>query len=482
MRKTLILLMVVSLVCMGLTGVSAAEKVKVLRGHHLKVNQLPDGTNIDTTIIAQKMEEHTGLEIEQTVLPKNDARQKIVLTLASGDVPDVITMGSKSDFFKFAKQGLFEPVNDLIEDYCPVYKEKIEKRLREAPSLDGNIYAFVAERYYYIVNSIFARKDILDELNLEVPKTPEEYYQVLKTIKQETELIPITFDASEAGHFLGGSAAIAGAFGVENITMEKDGKLVFSYIQPEYKEFLTYMKKLYDEGLLDQEFAVNKSGAARDKFASGMVAMANMAWWDAKGSDQSLLKSQPDANNIYIQPPEGPDGHYGVRALNPIMQYYVIPRGARNKAGGAKFVNYLYTDKRMNLITHGVEGIHYEMKNDEIVYTDAYQEFKNWSAVYNIGNSSRESFMFRLKDKGFYPYFSQIEEFDPTTTEATHLAPPIPAFDDNLTLLEEFVYENAVKFIMGARSLDEFDQYVKEFNNKGGKKAIDAINEWYTNK
>ena len=80
------------------------------------------------------------------------------------------------------------------------------------------------------------------------------------------------------------------------------------------------------------------------------------------------------------------------------------------------------------------------------------------------------------------PYFSQIEEFDPTTNEATHLAPPIPAFDDNLTLLEEVVYENAVKFIMGARSLDEFDQYVKEFNNKGGKKAIDVMNEWYTNK
>lgn len=483
--KKLLMLMLVFVFCLSVTGgvLADGEVVEWLRSYHLGVERFPQGENVNTTSIAETMKEQSGLNIKQIVLPKNDPRQKMILTLASGDVPDLMSFFDKNDFYKFANQGLFMPVDDYLNE-MDNYQEKVSERLIKAPVVNGQTVGFVCEQPYFITTDIYVRTDILKELGLDIPETVEEYYQVLKTIKEEKDIIPLSVQAGNTTPVLGVDA-IAGAWGCANPTMDKDGKLVFTYIQPEYKEFLTYMKKLYDEGLLDEEFALNKSGQCRDKFAAGEIAMSQLAWWDAKVIDESMAKTNPDAEMEFIKPPVGPGGEYGVAARNPIFGFLAIPVQAKNPEGAIKLVDYLFSDDRIKLINNGVEGIHYNEVNGEIVHTDAFtQDFQvnNWAAVYNDVVDTKEAFFFRLEAKGFVPYYDDIKEHDVVTQEATHLAPPIPEYDENLNTLQEFVYENAVKFVMGARPLSEFDDYVKEFNSRGGTEAIEAMNEWYTNK
>src|SRR5690606_9230289 len=91
------------------------------------------------------------------------------------------------------------------------------------------------------------------------------------------------------------------------------------------------------------------------------------------------------------------------------------------------------------------------------------------------------SFFARLEAKGFLPYYEPLTHHK-QNREETAYAPSVAAWDSNFTELRNYMEENALKFIMGKRDLSEFDKFVEEFNAKGGKEAIDAMNEWFTNK
>jgi putative aldouronate transport system substrate-binding protein len=65
---------------------------------------------------------------------------------------------------------------------------------------------------------------------------------------------------------------------------------------------------------------------------------------------------------------------------------------------------------------------------------------------------------------------------------ASDLSRIVEAWDTKFTELRNYVEENSLRFIMGKRDLNEFDKFVGEFNAKGGKAAIDAMNQWYATK
>jgi putative aldouronate transport system substrate-binding protein len=87
----------------------------------------------------------------------------------------------------------------------------------------------------------------------------------------------------------------------------------------------------------------------------------------------------------------------------------------------------------------------------------------------------------RLKAKSLLPYYEPQLKFK-KSREETNFAPSSEAYDTKFTELRNYVEENSMKFIMGKRDLSEFDKFTQEFDAKGGKTAIDALNEWFTKK
>lgn len=45
--------------------------------------------------------------------------------------------------------------------------------------------------------------------------------------------------------------------------------------------------------------------------------------------------------------------------------------------------------------------------------------------------------------------------------------------------VDSYATEECLKFITGARSLDEFDDYVNEMINKGCENVTEAYTQWY---
>lgn len=451
--------------------------VTVTRSYHASLEQFQNSDDINSNKIIEAIREGSGYNVRYETLPKDNASQRISVVLASGDVPDILWIPGKADYFRLAQQGAFEPLDDLIEKYMPNLERVFSKEELDTARYDGKLYGIPFRVAQKATDGLLLRWDMFEELGIEEPRTLEDLYNALLTIKGEKGITPLTGAAANPGGFGTSFRPIAGAFGVDTVTVVKDDKLEFSWIQPEYKQFLTVMKQWYDEGLIDQEFPVNTD--RRDKMISGNAAVSVIPWGDAKTIDEALQERGQGGAVRYMMPPEGEDGQSGtpMRALANTFQ--VIPVQAENKEGAAEYFNYIFSEEGDILTTFGLEGEDYTVEGGEIVQTEEQSDAIPWRTLYFLSDTD-PSFNARLDAKGFLPYYEPLLEFK-QNREETNYAPSIEDWDSRLTDLRNFAEENAIQFVLNRRDLSEFDQFVEEFNARGGTVAIDAMNEWFTN-
>ena len=99
-----------------------------------------------TNTFTQWYSERTGINLDFDIAPPNEDREVLNLTIASGDLPDIIVgfTVDPSTLALFGPQGLFLPLSGLIEEhghYHPRCICKVRLRcVRLITSPDGEIY------------------------------------------------------------------------------------------------------------------------------------------------------------------------------------------------------------------------------------------------------------------------------------------------------------------------------------------------------
>ncbi|MNH89261.1 Lipoprotein LipO precursor [compost metagenome] len=455
------------------------KDVSIMMSYHPSLEQFQGSDNMNSNKLVNLLKERSGFNVKYEALPKDNPSQKVSIILASGDVPDLMRISGKSDYFKLAQQGAFEPLDDLIKTSIPNLASMLTPEIMDSTRLGGKIYGIPHRVAQKVGNGILMRSDISKELNLKDPVTLNDFYETLKIIKEKKNVAGLTAAAANPGAFSNSFVPFAAAFGVGTRTVIKNGKLEFSVLQPEYKEFLATMKKWYSEGLIDQEFAINKD--VKDKMINGTAVFTTAAWSDGLTIDRSIKEKKTNGTLKFIAPVTGTGGQSGFTEEVVVGgTYWVIPKQAKNKKGAAEYLNYVLGAEADQLLTYGIEGQDFKKENGKSVQTAEQSNAINWRTLYFFGDSD-PSFFARLEAKGFLPYYEPLIPFKRNREETT-FSPSIEAFDSKSTELNNFAEENALKFILNKRSLDEFDKFVQEFNAKGGKAAIDAMNEWYTKK
>ncbi|MDI4648418.1 extracellular solute-binding protein [Cohnella hashimotonis] len=456
----------------------ALKDLKITRLYHGAMETFKGADTINSNRLIDKLREASGFNIQYEALPLENPSQKISIIFASGDVPDIMTIAGKSDYFKLAKQGALEPLDDLIAKEMPNVSNMAGQEALDAVKFDGKIYAIPYRQAQKVGNGLLARTDVLKELGLKEPGTLDEFYETMKTIKEKKNIAPLSIATSNPGYFFDGFTPFAAAFGVATPTKIKDGKLVFSWVQPEYKEFLETMKKWYDEGLLDQEFAIKKG--TQDTLINGTAVFTPMYWGSVPEIDNALKEKKEGGTVGFIAPPVGKNGESGLQDSSISTTYIIIPKQAKNKLGAAQYLNFLYTPETDELVNYGIEGTDYTKKDGVITQTPEQSANIPWRSIYPLGDTDA-GFAARLKAKGLLPYYEPLLQYK-KLREETNYAPSVEAYDAKFTELRNYMEENSMKFIMGKRSLSEFDSYVKDFNAKGGQDAIDAMNAWFASK
>ena len=229
----------------------------------------------------KKLMEATGITLKDIgALPNAyDPSEEFLLLLSSGEYPDLFWC-NWVDFPGGPEMAIEDKYIISLNDYTE-YMPNFMKYLEENPDVekmvktdDGVLYCFpfVRDEGKMVETGALIRQDLLDKLNLEVPETIDDWYNVLTAFKKDGIKSPLTFESRWL--FLEyASTSISSAFGT-TYPFYLDGETVkFGPLEPEYKNFIEELRKWYKEGLIDPDMpSVDKSTVAA-KMANGEVAM-----------------------------------------------------------------------------------------------------------------------------------------------------------------------------------------------------------------
>jgi len=237
------------------------------------ISQNPLTTDYENNEFTQLVERETGVSLDFVLFPSdgNEAKQKFSLMVsANQQLPDILCMGfSDAERLNYGSTGVFIPLNDYFETEAYYFwetlkkwasQEEIDNIFKYGTSPDGNMYAYPS---YYVdpgdasFLGCWINKKWLDNLGLDVPKTTDDLYAVLKAFNDNdangngdpADEIPLI------GHKDWKGAVwdyLMNSFIYTNGTKlnAENGKLHAPFVTNEWREGLRYMHKLVKEGLL----------------------------------------------------------------------------------------------------------------------------------------------------------------------------------------------------------------------------------------
>ena len=236
--------------------------------------------------------------------------------MASGDYPDAFIGalgGDDNDVITYGSEGIYIPLNDLIEQYCPNFNRRVSEGYPDLMKMitcaDGNIYGMPAVLYNPdIYNNTFINQKWLDAVGAEVPTTTEEFEEVLRLFKEndpngngEADEIPMTFIFSDWG--ASDHGPYFGAFGYPlspDYIMIDNKEVKYLSAEESFKEGAEWLGSLYAEGLVDRDVFTQDDSSLAAKVSQGTVGVFS-SWDKTPAGDYA-------DDYVALMPLQGPDG------------------------------------------------------------------------------------------------------------------------------------------------------------------------------
>ncbi|WP_460318722.1 extracellular solute-binding protein [Paenibacillus sp. YSY-4.3] len=444
--------------------------------------------------IDNEYEERTGISIKHLGgTPMTDP--KFSLMLAAGELPDIFLntwLQYPGGPEKAIEQGYILKLNDYIDKYAPNFKRTLE----EHPEIDkmiktdnGTYYAFpfIRSEAGRVYGGPIIRKDWLDELGLGIPETIDEWHTVLRAFKEEKNAAsPITFRTLFLGERTGG---FAGAFGVMGNYYVNDGKVVYGYLEPEYKEYLITMNQWYKEGLIDKDFA-SVDAATVDKKMTSSVSGATFGWQFYIEKYNSTVR-ETDSNANFVAAPyptliKGTKPEFGqLDNAYAGTSSAAISANTNNIEAAMRWLDYAYSEEGSMLNTFGIEGATYELKDGVPRYTSLVVNNPEGlgSDQVMMKYSHSTNFPMIQRDNNLPVKYSQTAEaldIWRNTNHASHLllsvTPTAEEADEMASIMNDInvlVKEAELKIILGAEPVEAHDKYVEQMKRLGIERALE---------
>ncbi|AIQ31425.1 MULTISPECIES: ABC transporter substrate-binding protein [Paenibacillus] len=324
------------------TGLPIVNKTVSLRMVSPKASLAPEFSEME---IFKRLEKETNVKINWENIPDTDYTEKKNLLLASGDLPDAFYTAGFTDYelINYGKDGTLIPLEDLIDQYAPNLKALLERRPDIKSSItapDGHIYGLPSfeennlgtNPFFHVINKAW-----LDKLGLKVPQTLDEYTEALLAFKTQDpngngkqDEIPLSFRHMQ---WCSDIAGLFAAFGLpDNLEhrIVRDGKVIFTATQPEYKEALNYFhEKWYKQGLIDPESFTQDDAQYLAKGKTTDETLGSYVWWEV----EEVVGTERAKDYVLLSPLKGPNGDQSIGRSNgggPGRGSFVITKANSN--------------------------------------------------------------------------------------------------------------------------------------------------------
>jgi putative aldouronate transport system substrate-binding protein len=468
-------------------------------------------SDLNTQALSIKTEEATNIHIDWIQIPGAGWTERKNLMLATGDLPDLFEAQlNADDLTRYGPDGTFIPMQDLIEKYAPNFTRLYE----EMPALDAYITAPDGNKYgvarinagpWMPVNGQgMINKMWLDKLGLAVPKTIDEFYEVLKAFKTrdpngngKADEIPLTFSTAGSSTIthIGGLSWLVSSFGLgiggnnfnEVYAGVVDGKVINMAARPEFKEAIAYISKLYQEGLVDVE-GFTLTGAevtAKLNAEPGIIGYTQI--WDKNDS-----VSNPTNNKalVYMPALTGPGGRTPVIYRNPMPGTFrgwgVITKACKYPEAAMRWIDYHYDLTNSIELIEGPIGVRVLENPDGTLYVRTppdglsvgQDRFANCRAGGLFGMTVNV-YRTRLKLPSTDEKVQFLDGFLDQLSEKTPMMPVYYTGEESTEMAQlqtdmlQYIERRACEWIMNGKVEAEWDAYLAEMERVGQKRWLE---------
>ena len=468
----------------------------------LNSNASANYASLNETPLAQELERLTGVTIEYQHPPEGQADEQFNLMVGSGELPDILERGwfdYPGGQGKAIEDGVLIELNDLIDEHAPNFKKLLEsdELIDKMSKTDDGKYAMFPFIRGNELNMVFygpiMRKDWLDDLNLDIPETIDEWTEVLRKFKTEKGA-----DAPFQGNDI---PRMACAFDIVDGFYLEDGEVKYGPIEPAYKDYLAAMNKWYEEGLIDPDYAA-LDGTARDAKATSGESGAFFGYGGSTILRYLTAMKDEDPNYDLTGVPY-PAKEKGGKAFSgqkdfPVMNPgWGITTACEEVEIATKWLDFGYSGDGTGiggpgymLYNFGIEGETYEIVDGYPKYTDFVTDNPDGIAMGHVlGGYTRSIYsgpMVQARE-----YHEQYQHLPQQIEAAKHwlkaddshrLVPTTPTSEENEKLVDimnevnTYVSEQRLKFIMGQEPLEKFDEFVEQLKTLGIEDVIEIRN------
>lgn len=461
-----------------------------------------DGVRLDENYIWEYLtEERANIKVNLTLAESADIKEKRNLSLSSGDYPDFFFKAGFGfdDVNKYGAQGIFIPLEDLMREYAPNFCAAMDATdgWDYITSPDGHVYSFPMENehYLYTRTNFWLNKVWMDNLGLEEPQSFDDYYNILKAFKEQ--------DANGNGDpndEIPLALAIPGNYTFKyllvyeddysysydyNVGFTPEGEIINVYTDESFKELLAYSRKLYEEGLVNDDCFVIDDATRTAKGSSADV-------YGSFSSIASVVTAGAERGNNYIMMSPWADTMLKRRPW--AAGAMAITDACENPEVLVAWADYLYTEEGAMVAWAGVEGKTYEVVDGirrHIDYKDPAEAEKYKATSINNGVGMPTLIKPEAYTKGFdYSADPAAKHLEVEREESWQKAinPVFLKFteDENEEIsflkadIDSYQGEYLAKVVTGELSLeDSWDDYVKTIESMGVNDLVEIYKTVY---
>ena len=311
----------------------------------------------------QELEKRTNVHIEFQTVPQGST-DAFNLMIASGEIPDLIYgPGSYQDGLDAGiDDGIYLDLTPYLEKELSHYnKLRTQNEEIQRNSLTDSGRVAAAFQIYQTQQppwmGLMMRKDWLDELGLQVPKTASEWETVLTAFKDKKGAYAPLAIGGILGSYGQGYSIASGIFTGNYLNV--DGKVAFNDTTDNMKAFITLLADWYKKGLIDPDFMTKQNTFFAD---TAMVTTGQTGVFVSMYTMADMYKAaseDKDFELVAVNPPIPDSGEEGKIGYVPAMiggAGMAVSAESENKEIAVKWLDYLFSEEGALLANYGIEG------------------------------------------------------------------------------------------------------------------------------
>lgn len=460
--------------------------------------------------IKEWLEKTYNVTLKLVTSTQADMETYLSTTFVSGELPDLITLPTanpQSYGFSLGEQGLVVDAREIYP-YLPQTTKFVTRTLLDWSTMDDGSIPFITK--YSIQDSdiwgLAIRQDWLDNLGMKMPSTMEEIKEYARACtyddpdqngKDDTWFMT----GAGAGKTFGMLDAFHTLFGNTSNHVE-NGKLVSPMLDGTTKGWISFLKELNDMGVLAPDWFTIDWATSMSYTMNDRVGMVNHAATSVYQEYVTAHNGDYSQAAVWSFLESLPEGTKGLAAGN-YGTCFVIPKVAVDgNEGKLKRICHILDamcyggEAYFATVQHGGNEV-FEDYNDDVreyledgtsycYFTDhhpAYRIIKDYGttleAWQNFGYTSKWQVTYCPEDAdpGYKVFAEKVNEAIHRLAgyeRYENSALLLPSTGDIAPALNDYVVAQEYKFVVGTRSMEEWDSFVKEWLDQGGRQILEV--------